>query len=462
LRCVFQRLDGDATPEGLWLVSTVTKSVTERFRVLATAVGRTHGESSTNFQSAASENSSLQPASAIQAQDTQPITNRRNSRLQICATSMSLSATGTVSIDGQTVRLTRPGLLEEYSVGMDGVRQDFVVMQRPAGRGELCVELDVTGAKVEATAYGAQLVLENSRRKIAYSRLRVTDATGKELSARIKVKESANAFDWAGGPVCAPTVAVLVNDADAAFPIRIDPLFSDGNWISMNPSIPGANFVVEATVVDGSGNLYIGGDFTVVGDVIANRVAKWNGSGWSALGSGVNFYVYALAVSGSDLYAGGAFTNAGGISANYIAKWNGSDWSALGSGMNNIVTALAVSGTDLYATGGFTTAGGNPASVARWNGNSWTGLGSVNGLVYALAVSDGTLYVAGDFSLSGASIAKWNGSFWSGVGSAMNGDVYALAVSGMDVYAGGYFTTAGGSTAKNIAKWNGSSWGPLG
>ena len=48
----------------------------------------------------------------------------------------------------------------------------------------------------------------------------------------------------------------------------------------------------------------------------------------------MNDSVYALAVSGSDLYAGGEFTTAGGSAANYIAKWNGSSWSALGSGMN--------------------------------------------------------------------------------------------------------------------------------
>ena len=94
-----------------------------------------------------------------------------------------------VSLDGQTVRFTRPGLVEEYSVSMDGVRQDFMVLERPAGAGELVVRLAVSGARVEPAAGGAQLVLENSGRKIAYSRLRVTDATGKELTARMEVVE---------------------------------------------------------------------------------------------------------------------------------------------------------------------------------------------------------------------------------------------------------------------------------
>ena len=105
----------------------------------------------------------------------------------------------------------------------------------------------------------------------------------------------------------------------------------------------------------------------------------------------------ALAVSGSDLYAGGYFTTAGGSAANNIAKWDGSSWSALGSGMDDAaysVSALAVSGSDLYAGGGFTTAGGSAANnIAKWNGSSWSALGSgMNGRVYALAVSGSDLY----------------------------------------------------------------------
>jgi hypothetical protein len=76
------------------------------------------------------------------------------------------------------------------------------------------------------------------------------------------------------------------------------------------------------------------------------------------LGSGMGGAVCALAVSGSDLYAGGDFTMAGGISANRIAKWDGSNWSALGSGISDAVYALTVSGSDLYAGGYFLTAGG--------------------------------------------------------------------------------------------------------
>ena len=43
-------------------------------------------------------------------------------------------------------------------------------------------------------------------------------------------------------------------------------------------------------------------------------------------------------MSGTNLYAGGYFTTAGGVPANYIAKWDGSAWSALGSGMNGYLS----------------------------------------------------------------------------------------------------------------------------
>src|SRR5262249_29084484 len=123
-------------------------------------------------------------------------------------------------------------------------------------------------------------------------------------------------------------VAVLFDGFAAA----AAPTFSDTNWISMG-GFPGANDYVYATVADGSGNLYIGGDFGLVGGAFAYHIAKWDGSHWTALGSGMSATVRALAVSGSDVYAGGDFwwaTNSDGVvvKVNFVAKWNGSNWSA--------------------------------------------------------------------------------------------------------------------------------------
>jgi hypothetical protein len=168
------------------------------------------------------------------------------------------------------------------------------------------------------------------------------------------------------------------------------------------------NSFVIALAVSGS-DLYAGGDFTTAGGTTVNRIAKWNGSAWSALGTGMNASVYELVVSGSDLYAGGDFTTAGGVTANRIAEWNGSAWSALGTGMNAGVFALAVSGSDLYAGGDFTTADGVTANrIAKWNGSEWSALGTgVNSGIGALAVIGSRLYLGGGFTLAGTTVSPY-------------------------------------------------------
>ncbi len=90
-------------------------------------------------------------------------------------TQPALPSAGTVNVANNVARFVRDGLTEEYSVSMDGVRQDFILQQRPDGEGELRVELDVTGATAEPLVNGVRLVLDSSKRKLAYNRLRVVD-----------------------------------------------------------------------------------------------------------------------------------------------------------------------------------------------------------------------------------------------------------------------------------------------
>ena len=48
-------------------------------------------------------------------------------------------------------------------------------------------------------------------------------------------------------------LAVVVDDTNAVYPIRVDPTFSDANWVSM----PGANDGVLSAVVDDGGHLLV-------------------------------------------------------------------------------------------------------------------------------------------------------------------------------------------------------------
>ncbi|MBX7206724.1 MAG: hypothetical protein K1X78_00315 [Verrucomicrobiaceae bacterium] len=342
----------------------------------------------------------------------------------------------------------RPDMIEQYSVSTDGVRQDFIITQRPPGAGDrLSIELAVTGARAETASYGAKLIITATGRELSYARLKVTDATGMELHAAMEAPS-------------ADRLRVRVDDTAATYPVRIDPTFSDADWIVVNPGLSGADDEVYAIVADAGGNLYFGGDFNFIGTTAASCIAKWDGSRWSTLGAGIEsnfgYGVRTLAVGGGYLYAGGFFKTAGGVSTNFVARWDGTAWSPLGTGTDGGVYALAVNGSDLYAGGSFTAAGGAPAQyIAKWNGTSWSALGTgMNAWVYALAASGGSIYAGGEFGIAGGvntgHAAKWDGNGWSALGAGPS-EVHAFVIDGATLYAGGY----------GVQKWDGATWSNL-
>ncbi|MDH4374282.1 MAG: hypothetical protein QE510_12860 [Verrucomicrobiota bacterium] len=197
LRTGFQRLAGTVTAEGFWLESTSDQP--GRLQVLARSLGRN-------------------------------------------GTLLAIDGPGTVSVREKVVTFNRPGLIEEYSVAVDGVRQDFVVSASPVGSGPLRVELAVAGATAEASADSARLILTGSQRILAYNRLQVVDATGRTLTSRMEVPAS-------------DRLTLVVEDNGATYPIRIDPTFSDFNW-STGFANHGPNGGVSALAVSGT-DLYV-------------------------------------------------------------------------------------------------------------------------------------------------------------------------------------------------------------
>ena len=118
LQAKFQALAGSLTANGLWLHSTAQDEAAGLpFRVMATQLGR-------NL-------SSMQP----------------------------FVTKGVVQVAGEQARWLRAGIIEEYSVSTDGVRQDFVLLTRPAGTAQLRLDLAVNGATVSQSTSGDGLAL---------------------------------------------------------------------------------------------------------------------------------------------------------------------------------------------------------------------------------------------------------------------------------------------------------------
>jgi hypothetical protein len=184
------------------------------------------------------------------------------------------------------------------------------------------------------------------------------------------------------------------------------------NWSALGPGLEGN---VNAMTVMPGGDLIATGQFQVTGNLAQFLffVGRWNGSTWSSLGSGLSgspgsiIGWAATTLPSGELVVAGDFTSAGGTPANNIAKWDGTSWSALDTGVTGgaipMVSALAVlPDGELIGGGSFMNAGSVPAvRIARWGCTLCPG--DVNG-DQIVDLADLTVLLGNFGTLSGATL----------------------------------------------------------
>src|SRR3954447_20956183 len=156
--------------------------------------------------------------------------------------------------------------------------------------------------------------------------------------------------------------------AAAAPPPAAGPDLGDVWWDDRFGNTGIADAKISAVAVSGN-DIFVGGDFLKLDSknsgFPANNVAHWTGRRWEPLGTGAangvtGGFVNAIAVDGDNVYVGGGFTAAGGQPANRIARWDGTAWSPLGTGVTNTAptTTLTPEARALLAAGGKLLVGG--------------------------------------------------------------------------------------------------------
>jgi hypothetical protein len=266
-------------------------------------------------------------------------------------------------------------------------------------------------------------------------------------------------------------------------------------------------------------DLYVGGEFTAVGAVPAQYVARYDGSAWHTLGDGTAGPVDALGTFQGDLVVGGSFLAAGSETTESVARWDGANWHALGTGLESGPVAFVEEDGRLIAGGPFLWRGRAPCDqwfyedgslqgwtcwpvqpwlpfVASWSGSQWNPEGpappdqwpghggTLNAYPRGFVRFRGDLYAYGDFNDSSYRLGTGNYGYvpaqhcglarrtqdgWEHEGPPQSvpseyvfPHVRAALAAGDSLILGGMNLTGGPGPADHVAAWDGTSLHPLG
>ena len=130
------------------------------------------------------------------------------------------AAGGVPAADEGRAEIRRPGLTEWFVNDDRGLEHGFTLDAPPAGRGEIVLRLGLAGS-LQANPEGndgrsVELRDASGQAVLRYHGLKVWDATGRELPARIEVTLGA--------------IEIRVDDRDAVYPVTVDPLLGSSSW----------------------------------------------------------------------------------------------------------------------------------------------------------------------------------------------------------------------------------------
>lgn len=265
---------------------------------------------------------------------------------------------------------------------------------------------------------------------------------------------------------------------------------SSQNWLPVGQITEYSVNVLYSDTATGS--LIAGGNFKHADGIEVNGIARWNGTAWDSLASGVsNCSNYCFAPTqivrhDSNLFVAGSFTEIGHISTHF-ATWDGSSWDTTGNflvtwdsaGAQNVnPMTLTIVNNDLWVCGGFYNAGGMLVdnSVGIWNGTSYATFSAAalppvyNGppLIGYPTYFNGMWYFIGvfmDTAGQNCNVIRWTGSQWEIFGGGIKGGlstVSSIAVYDNLLYIAGTFTQADGNPSNAIVSWDGTNWGDVG
>lgn len=222
-----------------------------------------------------------------------------------------------VESEVNVARASDAGVAEEWVHGPLGVEHGYTLGPRPEGEGPLAIELAVDGLRAVTRSDGdVALVDAEDVPRVRYAGLFVEDASGRELEARLEASGD--------------RLRIVVDDAQARYPIVIDPVVAVEEATLLAPTA--ADFDRFGYVVAISGN----GGLALVGEPRDNlrgaaHVFARTGTSWSlqstlpatGLGTGSGFGASVGLSSAGTIALVGADDGTGSV---YVFTRSGSTW----------------------------------------------------------------------------------------------------------------------------------------